>query len=116
MVNELVPQEGRTSQWFYEQYTLPDCQDVRLGDEKSDDVPFYWINCQTDKHGDCKTAAYPIGSFAVWGTLNYDVHESNDNCRKWTGFGAASTARINAGWLIAALVMAMLVVAMLVVV
>lgn len=110
MVNELVPQEGRTSQWFYEQYTLPDCQDVRLGDEKGDDVPFYWINCQTDKHGDCKTAAYPIGSFAVWGTLNYDVHESNDNCLKWTEFGAASTARINAGWLIAALVMAMLVV------
>ncbi|KAK4085063.1 uncharacterized protein Triagg1_53 [Trichoderma aggressivum f. europaeum] len=115
MVNELIPQEGRTSQWFYEQYTLPDCQDVRLGDEKSDDVPFYWINCQTDKHGSCKTATYPIGSFAVWRTVNYDEHEGDehegdDDCRRWTEFGAASTARINAGWLMAALVMAIVVV------
>ncbi|KAL6694036.1 hypothetical protein J3F84DRAFT_378419 [Trichoderma pleuroticola] len=110
MVSELVPHEGRTSWWFYEQYTLPDCQDVRLGDEKSDDVPFYWINCQTAKDGLCKTAAYPIGSFAVWRTVNYDDHEGDDDCRRWTEFGAASTARINAGWLMAALVMAMLVV------
>ncbi|KAL7911736.1 hypothetical protein GGI35DRAFT_477436 [Trichoderma velutinum] len=97
MVNELKPREGKTSQWFYEQYTLPDCQDVRLGDEESDDVPFYWINCQTGKDGLCKTAAYPIGSFAIWRTVGH--YDEDDKCRRWTEFGAASTARINECWL-----------------
>ncbi|KAL7933015.1 hypothetical protein V8C35DRAFT_67446 [Trichoderma chlorosporum] len=106
MASRLDPHEGKKSKWYYEQYTLPGCQDVRLGDEESDDVPFYWISCQTSVDGFCKTAAYPIGSFAVWKSEGRADDEGD--CLKWVEYGDAAVAKANAGWLVAALMTAVL--------
>ncbi|UKZ54086.1 hypothetical protein TrVGV298_007892 [Trichoderma virens] len=80
-----VNQDGKRSLWRYYQYTLPDCRDVRIGHEDSDDVPFSWVSCQTSEDGLCKSAAYPIGSFAIYNTGD----EGDDyDCDNWTQFGA----------------------------
>ncbi|KAL7942575.1 hypothetical protein V8C42DRAFT_331384 [Trichoderma barbatum] len=109
MANISGGQEGKESEWNFYQYTLPDCQDVRIGVEESDDVPFSWTNCQTSEDGLCRaTGGYPIGSFAIF----CPRRQSGDKvaCDKWVQYGVAATAKTDVGRLVMAVVVATLAV------
>ncbi|OAQ59392.1 hypothetical protein VFPPC_10451 [Pochonia chlamydosporia 170] len=81
-------QEGKRSHWNFYQYTLPNCEQIRLGDETHGaDTPWSMISCQTSEDGLCKTTPYPIGSFAIYNSGDPDSDKGK--CRNWVQYGTA---------------------------
>ncbi|VTO94054.1 unnamed protein product [Fusarium graminearum] len=74
---------GEKSSWVLWVYPHLNCETEVKGIDNHE-YPWYEVDCQTEKGGECQEVSYPIKSFAI---LNGD---RDGECKTWAQLGAAT--------------------------
>ncbi|PTD02777.1 hypothetical protein FCULG_00009124 [Fusarium culmorum] len=77
---------GEKSSWILWVYPHLNCETEVKGVDNNE-YPWYEVDCQTEKDGECQEVNYPIKSFAI---LNGD---RDGECKTWAQLGAATRMR-----------------------
>ena len=80
--------EGKEAQWVFAVYAFPDCRQVGGKGHDQNQYPWFETSCQTKSGGQCRTVPYPIRSFGIWSSLQYNLNHGG--CQTWARMGAAA--------------------------
>lgn len=80
--------EGKEALLVFGIYAFPNCRQTGGAGFDPEQYPWFETSCQTKYGGQCRTVPYPIRSFGIWSSKQYDLNHGG--CETWARMGAAA--------------------------